>query len=45
MAKKGGKVREGHEILEEDVEEFVAEQMERYIRLHKEHEKDLRYIG
>ena len=27
------------------VERFILEQMDEYIRLHKEHEKDLRYIG
>ena len=27
------------------VERFVIEEMDRYIKLHKEHEKDLRYIG
>lgn len=27
------------------VERFILEQLEEYIRLHKEHEKDLSYIG
>jgi hypothetical protein len=27
------------------VERFIVDQMDRYIRLHKEHEKDLNYIG
>ncbi len=27
------------------VERFILEQIDRYIRLHKEHEKDLDYIG
>ncbi len=27
------------------IEEFVQKQMQRYIRIHKEHEKELRYIG
>ena len=27
------------------IEEFVHKQMERYIKIHKEHEKELRYIG
>lgn len=27
------------------IEEFVHKQMQLYIRIHKEHEKDLRYIG
>ena len=27
------------------VERFILEQLDEYIRLHKEHEKDLSYIG
>ena len=27
------------------VERFIIEEMDKYIKLHKEHEKDLRYIG
>lgn len=27
------------------IERFIIEQIDEYIRLHKEHEKDLRYIG
>lgn len=27
------------------IERFIIEEMDRYIKLHKEHEKDLRYIG
>jgi len=27
------------------VERFILKQIDEYIRLHKEHEKDLRYIG
>jgi len=27
------------------VERFIIEQMDRYIELHKKHEKDLTYIG
>lgn len=27
------------------VERFIIEEMDRYIKLHKEHEKDLKYIG
>ena len=27
------------------VERFIVDQMDRYIELHKEHEKDLNYIG
>lgn len=27
------------------VERFIVEELDRYIRLHKRHEKDLRYIG
>ena len=38
----GGKFRTRREIR---VERFILEQMDEYIRLHKEHEKDLRYIG
>lgn len=52
MAKKGRKlkggkkqVRDGKDILEESVEQFMIKQIEEYIRLHKEHEKDLKYIG
>lgn len=52
MAKKNGKIknkkeaaREGREILEKELEEFIVQQMETYVRLHKEHEKDLKYIG
>ncbi len=28
-----------------EIEKFMEEQLEEYIRIHKEHEKDLRYIG
>jgi hypothetical protein len=28
-----------------EIEKFVEEQLEKYIRIHKEHEKDLDYIG
>ncbi|MCX6820464.1 MAG: hypothetical protein NT016_00715 [Candidatus Aenigmarchaeota archaeon] len=38
----GGRSRTRREIR---VERFIIEQMDEYIRLHKEHEKDLRYIG
>lgn len=27
------------------VERFVLDEIDRYIKLHKEHEKDLKYIG
>jgi len=27
------------------VERFILEEIDRYIKLHKSHEKDLRYIG
>lgn len=27
------------------VERFIVEELDRYIRIHKRHEKDLRYIG
>jgi hypothetical protein len=27
------------------VERFLIEEIERYIRLHKEHEKEIKYIG
>lgn len=27
------------------VEKFLIDEMERYIRLHKEHEKEIKYIG
>lgn len=27
------------------VEQFIIEEIDRYIKLHKEHEKDLKYIG
>ena len=27
------------------VEKFVIDEIERYIRLHKEHEKEINYIG
>jgi len=27
------------------LEKFVAKQIEKYIKIHKEHEKDLDYIG
>jgi len=27
------------------VERFIIEEIDRYIKLHKEHEKDLKYIG
>lgn len=27
------------------VDRFIIEEMDRYIKLHKEHEKDLKYIG
>ncbi len=32
-------------ITEIRVERFIVEEMDRYIKLHKEHEKDLSYIG
>jgi len=31
--------------IQRQIEKFAMEQIERYIRLHKEHEKDLDYIG
>jgi len=27
------------------VERFIVDELDRYIRIHKRHEKDLRYIG
>jgi hypothetical protein len=53
MAKKTRKARrrapepEGRFMTRREirVERFILEQMDEYIRLHKEHEKDLRYIG
>lgn len=27
------------------VERFIIDEIDRYIKLHKEHEKDLKYIG
>jgi hypothetical protein len=27
------------------IEEFARKQIEKYVKIHKEHEKDLRYIG
>ena len=30
---------------EKNLEDFVQEQLEKYVELHKEHEKDLDYIG
>ncbi len=27
------------------VERFILDELDRYIKLHKEHEKDLKYIG
>ncbi len=27
------------------IEEFVMEQLEKYVKLHKKHEKELKYIG
>jgi len=27
------------------IERFIEKQMEKYLRIHKEHEKDLSYIG
>ncbi|MEM5801858.1 MAG: hypothetical protein QXQ18_00520 [Candidatus Aenigmatarchaeota archaeon] len=27
------------------IEKFVEKQLEKYIRIHKEHEKELKYIG
>ena len=42
-AKEGeGKFRTRQEIR---IERFIIEQIDEYIRLHKEHEKDLNYIG
>lgn len=40
MRKKPKKTRR-----EKTVEDFMEEQLERYMQLHKEHEKDLSYIG
>jgi hypothetical protein len=28
-----------------EIEKFIIDQMERYIKIHKKHEKDLKYIG
>lgn len=28
-----------------EIEKFIEEQIEEYIRIHKEHEKNLNYIG
>ncbi len=28
-----------------NIEQFIEDQMEEYIRIHKEHEKDIDYIG
>lgn len=43
--KREGDIKEGGEILERNLEQFILEQVEKYIRLHKEHEKELKYIG
>lgn len=40
--KKGGPFKTRAQIR---VERFIVEELDRYIRLHKRHEKDLRYIG
>ena len=37
-----GRFRTRREIR---IERFIIEQIDEYIRLHKEHEKDLNYIG
>ena len=44
--KKGDKKR-GHFKTRAQirVERFIVEELDRYIRIHKRHEKDLRYIG
>jgi len=43
------KAKEGEGVFrtrrEIRIERFIIEQIDEYIRLHKEHEKDLRYIG
>jgi len=50
MVKKDRKIKNsenGKNILEENLEQFILEQLEEYVRLHKEHEKDFvkKYIG
>jgi hypothetical protein len=37
-----GRFRTRREIR---IERFIIEQIDEYIRLHKEHEKDINYIG
>jgi hypothetical protein len=40
LKKKSKKVR-----TEKDFDKLVEEQLEHYMQLHKEHEKDITYIG
>jgi len=30
---------------QKEIEKFIVKQMEKYIKIHKKNEKDLRYIG
>lgn len=30
---------------ERELEDWILRQFERYVKIHKEHEKDIRYIG
>ncbi len=32
-------------LTRRELEDFIMKQFEEYVRLHKEHEKDLSYIG
>lgn len=44
--KKGDKKRDPFKTRAQiRVERFIVEELDRYIRIHKKHEKDLRYIG
>ncbi len=44
MKVRGRKTKVGNKKVKL-LEKFVALQIERYVRIHKQHEKELRYIG
>ncbi len=43
MKKLRRRARKSRKIT--DIERFVRDQLKRYIEIHREHEKDLTYIG
>ena len=49
LAKKSGKIKKIQKsrefITERELERLIWEEHLRYLKLHKEHEKEIRYIG